>query len=86
MTSISQTTHQVMITCHWKTILNCNNLTSQWQFRGFLISGQRDCGKSGPHCWGREGSTQFAQSFVIAVTAPLLVGYRLEPKAVSFGA
>ena len=27
-------------------------------------------GKSGPHCWGREGSTQFAQQFV---TAPSLV-------------
>ena len=28
-------------------------------------------GKSGPHCWGRGGSTQFAQH---AVTAPPLVG------------
>ena len=27
-------------------------------------------GKLGPHCWGREGSTQFAQQFV---TAPPLV-------------
>ena len=32
-------------------------------------------GKSGPHCWGREGSTQFAQQFLSAVTAPPLVGY-----------
>ena len=31
-------------------------------------------GKSGPHCWVREGSTQFAQQFVTAVTAPPLVG------------
>ena len=31
-------------------------------------------GKSGPHCWGREISTQFAQQFVSAVTAPPLVG------------
>ena len=31
-------------------------------------------GKSGPHCWGREGSTQFAHQFVIAVTAPPLAG------------
>ena len=25
-------------------------------------------GKSGPHCWGREGSTLFAQQLVSAVT------------------
>ena len=31
-------------------------------------------GKSGPHCWGRGGSTQFAQQFEFAVTAPPLVG------------
>ena len=31
-------------------------------------------GKSCPHCWGREGSTQFAQQFLSAVTAPPLVG------------
>ena len=31
-------------------------------------------GKSGPHCWGREGSTQFAQQLESAVTAPPLVG------------
>ena len=31
-------------------------------------------GKSGPHCWGRGGSTQFAQQLEFAVTAPLLVG------------
>ena len=31
-------------------------------------------GKSGPHCWGRGGSTQFAQQLESAVTAPLLVG------------
>ena len=31
-------------------------------------------GKSGPHCWGREGSTQFAQQFVTALTGPPLVG------------
>ena len=31
-------------------------------------------GKSSPHCWGREGSTQFAQQLVSAVTAPPLVG------------
>ena len=30
--------------------------------------------KSGPHCWGREVSTQFACQFVTAVTAPPLVG------------
>ena len=36
-----------------------------------------DCpknGKSGPHCWGRGGSTQFAQQLEFAVTAPPLVG------------
>ena len=31
-------------------------------------------GKSGPHCWGRGGSTQFAQQIESAVTAPPLVG------------
>ena len=31
-------------------------------------------GKSGPHCWGRGGSAQFAQQFEFAVTAPPLVG------------
>ena len=31
-------------------------------------------GKSGYHCWGREGSTQFAQQLESAVTAPPLVG------------
>ena len=36
-------------------------------------------GKSGPHCWGREVSTQFEKQFVTAVTALPLVG-------VSFGA
>ena len=30
-------------------------------------------GKSGPHCWGRGGSTQFAQQLESAVTAPPLV-------------
>ena len=30
-------------------------------------------GKSFPHCWGREGSTQFAQQFVTPVTTPPLV-------------
>ena len=30
--------------------------------------------KSGPHCWGRGGSTQFAQQLESAVTAPPLVG------------
>ena len=32
-------------------------------------------GKSGPHYWGWEDSTQFAQPFVTAVTAPPLVGW-----------
>ena len=31
-------------------------------------------GKSGPHCWGRGGSTQFAQQLKSAVTTPPLVG------------
>ena len=31
-------------------------------------------GKSGPHCWGRGGSTQIAQQLEFAVTAPPLVG------------
>ena len=31
-------------------------------------------GKSGPHYWGRGGSTQFAQQLEFAVTAPPLVG------------
>ena len=31
-------------------------------------------GKSGPHCRGRGGSTQFAQQLEFAVTAPPLVG------------
>ena len=31
-------------------------------------------GKSGPHCWRLGGSTQFAQQFGSAVTAPPLVG------------
>ena len=29
---------------------------------------------AGPHCWGRGGSTQFAQQLESAVTAPPLVG------------
>ena len=29
--------------------------------------------KSDPHCWAREGSTQFAQQFLTAVTDPTLV-------------
>ena len=31
-------------------------------------------GKSGPHFWGRGGSTQFAQQLETTVTAPPLVG------------
>ena len=31
-------------------------------------------GKSGPHSWGRGGSTQFAQQLETTVTAPPLVG------------
>ena len=31
-------------------------------------------GKSGPHCWGQGGSTQFAQQLKSAVTTPPLVG------------
>ena len=31
-------------------------------------------GKSGPHWWGRKGSTQFAQQLESAVIAPPLVG------------
>ena len=31
-------------------------------------------GKSGPHCWGRGGSTQLAQQLESTVTAPPLVG------------
>ena len=31
-------------------------------------------GKSGPHCWGRGGSTQFAQQLESTVAAPPLVG------------
>ena len=30
--------------------------------------------KTGPHCWGRGGSTQFAQQLETTVTAPPLVG------------
>ena len=33
-----------------------------------------DSGKSGPHCWGQGGSTQFAQQLETTVTAPPLVG------------
>ena len=32
-------------------------------------------GKSGPHCWERGGSTQFAQQLESAVTAPPLICY-----------
>ena len=31
-------------------------------------------GKTGTHCWGRDGSTQFVQQLVSTVTAPPLVG------------
>ena len=31
-------------------------------------------GNSGPHCWGHEVSTQFAQQFITVVTTPPLVG------------
>ena len=34
---------------------------------------QKNC-KSGPHCWGRECLTQFAQQLESGVTAPPLVG------------
>ena len=37
-------------------------------------------GKSGPHCWRQEVSTQFVQQFVTSVTAPSL------SYVVSFGA
>ena len=36
--------------------------------------GHKESSKSSTHCWGRELSTQFAQQFVSAVTAPPLVG------------
>ena len=35
---------------------------------------QSNNGISSPNCWGKEGSTQFVQKFVTAVTAPPLVG------------
>ena len=43
-------------------------------------------GKSGPHCWGRGGSTQFAQQLESAVTAPPLVGSVVwsQPENVNF--
>ena len=37
-------------------------------------SGMPKNDKSGPHCWGRGGSTQFTQQLESAVTAPPLVG------------
>ena len=43
-------------------------------------------GKSGPHCWGRGGSTQFAQQLESAVTAPPLVGCVVELLKVIQGA
>ena len=36
-------------------------------------------GKSGPHCWEREDSTQFAPQFVTAVKIPPCRMRRLEP-------
>ena len=44
-------------------------------------------GKSGPHCSGRDGLTQFAQPLVSAVTAPPLVGcvvWSLHPVLITF--
>ena len=38
------------------------------------MAGMPKNGKSVPHCWGRGGSTQFAQQLESAVTAPPLVG------------
>ena len=38
------------------------------------MAGLSKNGKSSPHCWVREVSTQFAQQFVSAVTAPPIVG------------
>ena len=38
------------------------------------MTGMPKNSKSGPHCWGRGGSTQFAQPLESAVTAPPLVG------------
>ena len=38
------------------------------------MAGMPKNGKSGPHCWGRGGSTQFAQQLEFAVTASPLVG------------
>ena len=38
------------------------------------MAGMPKNGKSGPHCGGRGGSTQFAQQLESTVTAPPLVG------------
>ena len=38
------------------------------------MAGMHKNGKSGPHCWKRGGSTQFAQQLESTVTAPPLVG------------
>ena len=54
----------------------CHNITHFYEEQRQPSSGSalpKKC-KSGPHCWGWEGSTQFAQQFVTAVTAPPLVG------------
>ena len=47
--------------------------TSQAIQRICMAGLPKNC-KSGPHCWGREVSTQFAQQFGTAVAATLLVG------------
>ena len=54
--------------------LNCDDvcmcvLNKQFELLEFVSES-----KSGPHCWGRGGSTQFAQQLEFAVTAPPLVG------------
>ena len=37
-------------------------------------------GKSGPHCWGRGGSTQFAQQLESTVSSTACRLWRLEPR------
>ena len=49
-------------------------VTSNAAIQRVRMTGMPKNDKSGPHCWDREGSTQFAPQLESAVTAPQLVG------------
>ena len=63
---------QVYVYCAWR--IPAHPRCTPCSIQLVRMAGMPENGKSGPHCWGREGLTQFAQQLVSAVTAPPLVG------------